>query len=180
MKSEHSTLNIDHARPGDAAMLAKIYVDAWRDTYPGLLPDRTLVEMAPEAHARRWRGQIERIGDMGVIRVARLHNRGVVGFGSAGPMRLNEKDTGEIYTLYVDPAFQDRGIGRHLLSALLADLGARGYKNALLWVVTGNPACFFYERMGGRRLSERTERLWGADVAQVCYTWPLIGRTAPR
>jgi hypothetical protein len=39
-------------------------------------------------------------------------------------------------------------------------------------VLADNPARFFYERMGGQRVAERTESFAGQDLAQFAYAWP--------
>ena len=50
-----SVLSIRKARPADADAIARIYVDAWRDTYPTVLPGRVLLSMTTEGQAARWR-----------------------------------------------------------------------------------------------------------------------------
>ena len=42
----------------DAASVARIYVDAWRDTYPLILPNRLLANMSVEGQSARWRNAI--------------------------------------------------------------------------------------------------------------------------
>ncbi len=90
----------------------------------------------------------------------------------AGPFCSEEgRKVGEVFTLYVLPEFQDRGIGRQLLAASFSALSERGCERAFLWVISNNPSQFFYERVGGRRIANRTERLWGADLDQTAYGW---------
>ena len=51
-------LSLRQARPSDAADLARIYIESWQDTYPGLLPHGLLGAMSLERHAARWRNTI--------------------------------------------------------------------------------------------------------------------------
>ena len=44
----------------------------------------------------------------------------------------------------------------------------------MIWVLADNPARFFYERMGGRRVGERDERLWGALLHEIGYGWSSL------
>jgi ribosomal protein S18 acetylase RimI-like enzyme len=60
--------------------------------------------------------------------------------------------TGELYALYLDPAWWSAGVGRALTETVLADLWEDGYRRVVLWVLTGNArARRFYERAGFRK-----------------------------
>ena len=154
-------IRIGRARPEEAGPLARVYVETWRATYAGLLPDRVLVSMKPAAHKARFDGWIDRQSDRQFILSARSPEAGAVGLCAAGPARGRPGTIGEIYLLYVDPDWQNRGVGRSLLRTALRGLRAGGFDRATLWVLTGNPSRFFYEAVGGVRAAERTERLWG-------------------
>jgi hypothetical protein len=39
-------------------------------------------------------------------------------------------------------------------------------------VLAQNPSRFFYEAMGGRRVGERMESLWGLELPEIAYGWP--------
>lgn len=57
--------------------------------------------------------------------------------------------TGELYALYVTPAWWSAGVGRALMDAVLAALREAGYVSAVLWVLVDNArARRFYERAG--------------------------------
>lgn len=165
-------IRIERARPADAGPLARVYVETWRAAYAGLVPDRVLVAMKTDVHTARFAGWIGRQTDRQFILVARVSDAGVIGLCSAGQARGGPKTDGEVYLLYVDQDWQNRGVGRSLLRAALRGLRAGGYSRAMLWVLAGNPSRFFYEAAGGMRAAERTERLWGTDLPEVCYLWP--------
>jgi len=158
--------------PEDAEQIAAIFVETWRETYPGMLPDRVLVKMSDEAQSYYWARILAARRAREFVRVAVNAAGRLTGFGSAGPSRGDVRSEGEIYTLYVRPDFQNRGVGRALICALLQGLRERGSYQAMLWVLAANPSRFFYEAMGGKRSVERSERLWGMDVAQIGYRWP--------
>ena len=164
-------LRIERARPGDAGPLARVYVETWRAAYAGLLPDRVLVAMQESVHRARFAGWIGRQSDRQFILVARAQNAGVVGLCSAGQARGGPETEGEIYLLYVDQDWQNRGVGRSLLRAALRGLRAGGFRTVILWVLADNPSRFFYEATGGVRAAERTERLWGTDLREISYVW---------
>jgi ribosomal protein S18 acetylase RimI-like enzyme len=160
--------------PEDAEKIAAAFVETWRATYPGMLPDRVLIKMSDEAQAFYWSRLLAARRAREFVRVAVNARNALLGFGSAGPGRDGAKNEGEVYTLYVRPDFQNRGIGRALICALLQGLRERGCYQAMLWVLAQNPSRFFYEAMGGKRNIERTERLWGMDVPQIGYRWGAL------
>ncbi len=97
----------------------------------------------------------------------------MVGFGSCGPSRpYGLPYRGEVFTLYVTDDWQGRGIGRALIRALFVDLVARGNSDALIWVLSANPARFFYEAVGGSPVAERKEAFAGAMLDETGYAWP--------
>ena len=166
-----STGAIRIARHGDAAQIAALYIDAWRTAYAGLVPDRVLVGMSQTAQQFSWARQI---GGADTVLVA-VDGRGrPVGVASGGDCRDRRyRDAGEVYTLYVSPARQGQGHGRALLEVILSAHSESGHASALLWVLAGNPARFFYEAMGGVRVAERNEALWGAVLPEIAHQWTL-------
>jgi GNAT superfamily N-acetyltransferase len=70
---------------------------------------------------------------------------------SGGPLTADglEGLVGELYALYVTPAWWSTGTGRALMDHVLTALRADGYPRAVLWVLAGNErARRFYERAG--------------------------------
>lgn len=173
------------ATSDDAAAIGRIYVDSWRSTYAGLLPERLLLGMSSVRTAASFARSVGRPGS-GVL-VAEWQKAGVVGFATAGPsrpgVRAAETYAGEVYTLYVDDDFRGLGLGRALLAAAFEDLGRVGAWSALVWVLAGNPARFFYEAMRGVRAAERQGRLAGAPIHEIAYGWAdtrqPLGRRTP-
>ena len=164
-------------RPGayeDAADIAQVHVETWRDAYAGVLPTDMLVGMSVSRQTGYWRSALLRRRRNESISLA-LVNDAVVGFGTCGPARAPvDVPTGEVQMLYVLQDYQELGLGRGLLRALFASLRRHGMTRAMIWVVAQNPARFFYEAMGGTADAERTERLWHTDVTTVGYVWEDI------
>lgn len=153
-------VKIRDARMGDADGMAGLYVDAWRTAYPGMVPDKVLIRMSKRDQAMQWAHAIAARPSTDAILIAELGRAGVIAFGSCGPARRTILEhAGEIYTLYVLPGFQDRGLGRELLFRLFDRSIDNGLTSALVWVLSANPSRYFYEAMGARRVAERTEQL---------------------
>jgi ribosomal protein S18 acetylase RimI-like enzyme len=164
-------LNVRRAVPDDAAAIARIHVDTWRDTYAGILPDRVLLNMSTTREGGGWSGLVLRGESVFVVQGP---DAGIVGFGSCGPNRLrNLPCDGEVYTLYVAPKNQGHGFGKALTTRMFGELAESERQKALVWVLRENPARFFYQGMGGRHLAERNEWLWETLVTQIAYFWTL-------
>ena len=155
-----------------------------RATFASMPWRRMLVAEAPAGPAELGRPAVG--GDPAVAPVTAL-----VGYASYGPERdvdgtpgpfpggpdSPETSVGELYALYVAPAWWSTGTGRALMDRVLAEVRAEGYRRIVLWVLTENVrARRFYERCGFR-LSGATHVLHGlGGVPEVCYELAL---TAP-
>ena len=163
----------------DASAIADIQVETWRDTYAGLIPDRTLLGLSRTSHIENWRRILRDARADSITRVAEAPDSCIVGFANAGRARpTNLPYDGEVYTLYVLPDRQGAGYGRGLLGALFSALSAAGCRSALVWVLAGNPARFFYEAMGGTLIATREEPFHGVVLSECAYGWPDLGRHA--
>ena len=90
-------------------------------------------------------------------------------FGSARDRALGFD--GEIYTLYVDPDHIGCGTGRALLRSAFLNLRQQGFTSCVIWAHAKNNARFFYEKMGGRLIAERTARMMGDTVPETAFGW---------
>ena len=158
------------ARLADTRAISEVYIDTWRSTYAGTLPDHILVGMDPDklsisfARALKHRSEI--------IMVVDHPEHGIIAMGSAGENRdAHSTFAGEVYTLYVHPDVQNKGIGETLVAHLFYALAQAGHNSAVIWVLAPNPSRFFYERMGGQRAGERRKTLWGTTVQEWAYGW---------
>jgi ribosomal protein S18 acetylase RimI-like enzyme len=172
--SMSATCRIRRAVPGDARGIARVHVETWRSAYAGILPDRIMVQMSVDEKAAAWRQLVQRQDAVEAVIVAEMGDGSIIGFascGPSGPEGMADYD-GEIHTLYVLPDWQEQGIGRALLCGCFRVLESAGIAAAYLWVLADNPSRFFYQAMGGTRVGERQERLWGAVVPEIAYGWP--------
>ena len=160
------------ALPRDADDIARVHVETWQSTYAGLVPSGYLARMSIARSAPQWHRAAARAEKGNDLMVAEVDQQ-VVGFVSFGPTRTPALPySGEVYALYVGIDWQGQGLGRRLLATSLDALAKEGHRGALLWVLTANPARFFYEAMGGRKVGERTEILWGVELPEIAYGWP--------
>jgi ribosomal protein S18 acetylase RimI-like enzyme len=169
---ESLALRVRSARLSDAAHVARVYIESWHDTYPGVLSKQLLCAMTPKGQTARWQAAIR--GREAVL-VAEHDRHGIVGMASLGAARDRALGfDGEVYTLYVDPAFYGRGAGRVLLDGAFASLRERAFHSCVIWAHAQNNARFFYEAMGGRLVAERTARMMGDAVPETAFGWKKL------
>jgi len=165
---------IRRARADDAADVAQVYIDSWHDTYPGVLPTPLLRAMTPKGQTARWLATIRTHGRE-IVLVADTERNGIVGMTSLGPARdVALGFDGEVYTLYVDPAFYGRGVGRALLEGAFAALSKGGMTSCVIWAHARNHARYFYEAMGGRLIAERTASMMGEPCPEAAFGWKTL------
>lgn len=156
----------------DAEGIARVYVDSWRDSYAGLIPDWVLLGMSYRRLARAWERAIRTAGRDEAILVAEHPEDGIIGLGSCGPVRDRDLEFGgEVYTLYVHPNHVGQGVGSDLLKALFEKLSEQGVADAVIWALAQNPSRHFYKNKGGVISATRQGRQWGVALHEVAYGW---------
>jgi ribosomal protein S18 acetylase RimI-like enzyme len=165
-----SDISIRAAGLDDAGPIARLDVETWQATYAGILGTPYLAALTPGRREAGWGNLLRR--DAASVKVAVTAAGDVVGFGSCGASRGEPNFTGEVFTLYVAPDWQNQGIGRSLLLALFDRLIAQGYRSAVIWVLHENPARFFYQRLGGKEVRRKLLPFNGSPVAASGYGWP--------
>jgi ribosomal protein S18 acetylase RimI-like enzyme len=175
---------IRRALPSDGAAIAAVRVAAWRSAYAGLLPNWTLTDLSARRQEAYY-GRVIRGG--GIVHVAAPPDDAssrdappVVGFVTASRVPTRTIADGEIETLYVLDDWREQGFGRGLIRAAADDLAAAGCRSLFVWVLSGNPSRWFYERLGGVRAVEGSVSVGGRPQPQTAFVWDPIDRlTAP-
>lgn len=168
----------------DAVDVARIKIAGWRTAYAGIVPAGVLDGMDDIRTAAGWSDLIEKPAPRTGVMVAEIPGvddepARVVGFThfaplrNAGPPTTEPTDYGEVTTLYVDPAFQRRGVGTRLLKSAFARMAAVGLMRVRLWSLAENKAGnAFYERCGGRAGETAELSLGGTKILEIAYDWP--------
>jgi GNAT superfamily N-acetyltransferase len=159
------------AGPGDAGAVARVHVEAWRQTYAAILSPAYLEGLSVAMQARRWRRRLMHGSEFTLVAE---DADGVFAYCSGDWSQLGGEagGEGEIHTLYVLRKIQGQGVGRALMTAAARVLAARGANTLVIWVLRDNaPARAFYERMGGTAEDVSGEWVAGELVASVGYRW---------
>lgn len=157
---------IRRARPADADGIARVHVQAWGESYRGMVPDAAFDDYSIEKRMTQWRATLADPQRLAFV----LESDGeIVGFASGGPVKWTGLSTdGEVSSLYLLDEAKRRGNGR----ALFAALKDRGFKSAGLWTLSNNtPARGFYEAVGGRAAQTRQDRRGELVFEDIAYIW---------
>lgn len=166
---------IRQAVPQDAAGIARVHVSSWRTTYPGIVSAAVLERFSVEHSQDYWLKTISEPGEHCCVLVAVEQQVGAVGFASAGPERSgNFPYQGELYAIYMLKAYQGRGVGRRLVSAVAQGLLDLGLSSMLVWVLKDNLFRAFYEALGGEQIGEQDITIGNQTLREVAYGWPDI------
>jgi ribosomal protein S18 acetylase RimI-like enzyme len=164
---------VRRAVPADAPAIALVHVEAWRETYRGIMPDAVLAALSAGDRERGWRASLESARADIATFVAPDPDGAVVGFASCGPWREPAIGvTSEIYAIYVLGTAQRSGRGRALMAAAAGFLAERGVVSTGLWVARDNAvARAFYAALGGVELAAREIREPEFTLPEIGYGW---------
>jgi ribosomal protein S18 acetylase RimI-like enzyme len=178
--------SIRTATVADAAAIGSVHVEAWRETYVGIVPDHVLAGLSVDGRAAMW-GRILCNPTALNESAAFVAERGgtIVGFGCCGVQRaemLNAQGYGgEFSAIYVLRSSQHRGFGLALMSAMAQELRRRHLEAATLWVLRENPgARRFYERIGGEVVGEKEDIRDQRIFIEVAYGWRNLAELVER
>lgn len=156
----------------DAPAIARVHVDTWRTNYTGIIPEEHLANLSYERCQAGW---VEHLPDQRggeSTYVVEIRSGEIVAFASGGPAReATVGFDGELYVLYVLKSFQGKGFGRSLVIKIAQKLDGQRYRSMIVWVLKDNPACRFYEKLGGRLIGEKTVTIGGKSLVDVSYGW---------
>ncbi|MDA0366724.1 MAG: GNAT family N-acetyltransferase [Chloroflexi bacterium] len=177
------------ATAADAEAIGETHVAAQRFAYRGVAPDRYLARLDPAARADQWRAYL--LAPPESLRVWVVEReRSLAGFCGTHEASADEPAglpprSAELHWIHLRPEHVGTGAGRALMARALADLAARGFRHAVLWVLDDNVrARRFYAAGGwspdgtGRMRTFRVDED-AAPVVELRYARPLTGAETP-
>lgn len=167
------SIAIRKAEVEDCRDLGRIHSESWKTAYKGIIPDSFLDKITAESREKRF---LETMSN-GLERnyVAFCENR-IAGFICIGKCRDDDLDDtfGEIWGIYLHPAYWRQGIGTSLMAFGLDCLKNEGFKRVSLWVLKKNEnARRFYEKFGFRYDGTKKELYFDDIVHEVRYVKDL-------
>lgn len=169
-------IQVRDATPDDSAGIAQVQVDSYRTAYVGLLPEDYLAQFSYEEQTQDW-CDLMASGSSDILLVAESDGGQIAGYALGRALDNKEPagHTGELVALHVRKPYQRRGVGHGLVAAMAERLSSSGSSSLMLWVLEGNSARQFYEKLGGVPAGKQTVQL-GEDIfaSEVGYNWPDI------
>jgi len=137
------------ANQADAAALAALFSDTFRETFGHLYQPADLAAFLAEHGAPSW---VEQLRDR-AFAIWIAESGGVpVGFAKLGPVKLPVEPSGpalELHQLYAVRQVRGSGVAAKLMDSLVQEARTRGAQDLYLSVYTDNPrARRFYTRYG--------------------------------
>src|SRR5437763_1649621 len=100
---EKAAMIIREAACADAATIAHVHVDSWRESYKGIVPAEYLAGLSYERYHSGWAQRLCKAPESQFVYVVEDETGQIVGFASGGPQREQNLPgyPGELYTIYL-------------------------------------------------------------------------------
>ncbi len=160
----------------DAAEIANVHTNSWREAYLGLLPQDYLDDRPLTFKNRYNLWQKVVLNSEQFTLVAETKEHGIVGFinGGAGRDKKFENYI-EVYSFYLLKRYHGKKIGCNLLKEYFHLNSTLGQDRCYLWVLENNPTIKFYEKSGGvyNNLT-KVDEIAGQKVKELMYVWEKL------
>ncbi|MGK0297433.1 MAG: L-amino acid N-acyltransferase YncA [Gammaproteobacteria bacterium] len=171
-----SDIIIRKATEGDAAGIANVHINSWREAYSKVLSNEYLVDLPLEFNDRYelWM-EVTAVATHPTY-VAEDQKYGIIGFVSGGNAR-DEKYDGyaEVYSIYLLQKFHRNGTGYKLLKSLFSDFSTTDYSKAYVWVLNDKTYTGFYERSGAIKTNDaKVDVIDDINIELVCLEWQSL------
>ncbi|MBU3084941.1 GNAT family N-acetyltransferase [Acinetobacter seifertii] len=152
----------------DALSIAEVHVQAWKETYTGMVKQEILDELNVLDKEQLWKEISRSLNHKLFIYT---ENGVVKGFldGYLNP----ENNVAEILAFYLLKEVQKQGVGRELFQKFYQCALNQGYAFIRLEVFNKNPSRFFYEKMGAKLIGEAEPPEFGFGITELLYQWEL-------
>lgn len=163
-------VSLREATDNDIPAIARVYVESVRQAFTGIGSQSYLNGLSAE---RREKIVSERFTNACYRSFVAENGEGrIVGFIDCGkPLFNNLPHERQVFSFYLLPDFQRKGIGRRLFKACAAEIVEEGCNSLCLDTLEASPYRKFYENMGGSVVGNGTHRIGDEDFATVIYGW---------
>lgn len=157
------------AVPADCPTLAEIHAEGWRTAYAAFMPADFLARLDPVQDRQYIQEWIFNPQKPAIAFVAEVEGA-LAGFIFAGPEDDEAPgEVGEIYKLFIRPAWQGLGLGRQLMDAALGELRRQGYTRVIIWTFQQARSGQFYRKLGYEIVRQVQNEIGGINYAVDIY-----------
>ena len=164
---------IREATDKDISEMTRVHVDTWRTTYRGILSDEVLENLSYEKREHSWHQIFNNAQkNSNFTYVAEDESGQIVGFANGGIERTdNPFYRGELNAIYILESHQNKGIGHELVRVVAERLSQMDIHSMLVWVLADNPASYFYEKLGGKKVDLKEINRGEKKLIETAYGW---------
>jgi ribosomal protein S18 acetylase RimI-like enzyme len=151
-------LKMRDAGPADLDKLAQLHVDTFNETHLGPFGQGPTFEL----RQWQWREKLDELHATNFVLVIETPGQELVGFCWVHPTKDNPQWAARLNKIYLLRPYQRHGLGQAMVREAVSRLLANGLSSMALHTETDNePACSFYDKLGGERLLDETGKFGG-------------------
>lgn len=162
---------IRKATKNDIIRTSEIHTYGWRAAYDGLISEEELYNKITTSRSTKIHNKIIDdpnenfdIYDDGII-------RGIIIHGNSRDK--DNEDSYEIYAIYIEPRFMNRGYGKKLLENVEVEAKKLNKKIIIIWTLEENKAArLFYER-NEYKIDEKEKNIEKWNLKEIRYSKKL-------
>lgn len=166
------------ANIGDLSDVVKLYVLTSQESYGGLVPQKYLDNLSETKSIKGFRKELfDKLFDNSYqIFVAENVEGKIVGYADIGIMPNVTGYNSKLFSIYVLPEFQRRGIGKELFRLAVDELRIKGINSMFLEALEISPFKNFYEKLGGEILGWSELKLTEDYFKTLVYGWKDLSK----
>lgn len=161
-------MNMRLATEEDLASIVSIFLSCWKESYADVLSAEVREAMDAERAEQLWNKSFFDETLRTYISYEDKNPTAVFRYGAA----RDEAGAGHLYSLYVDPRFSGRGVGRSIMEEVISLARSDAFERITLWVFESNlPARALYKKFGFEPTGRsRMTPEWGALEIELSAT----------
>jgi ribosomal protein S18 acetylase RimI-like enzyme len=164
-------LTMRDAGPADLDRLARLHVDTFNETHLGPFGSGPTFALRKS----QWAEKLGELHATSFVVVLETPEGELVGFCWVHPTKDNPRWQARLNKIYLRRPYQRQGLGQAMVRESVRRLLANGMTTMALHTETDNePACNFYDKLGGERQLDETGKFGGM------YGWSDLNALARR
>lgn len=173
MNAKTNVFRIRFATVEDAAEIATVHVDTWKEAYKTIIPQDYLDNLSYKKRTELWKSNLSDTNNY--IIVVETVEKEIVGFAVVHEIKNDSmKPAGKLSSIYILDRFHGQGLGRKLLFEIFDYCRKNGFEYILVDVLSENDARFFYEKFGAKLVDEMQIEIAGVPLKEAVYRWDNI------